>query len=384
MAIEEQPVAWIDVRSITYVAGLMSGNIEAATVKPSDRSRQNVDPRSPRDSASTISVVALAPLRFRLALAGVDCEAFFRSFGVELHLLADADARIPTYALSGIWEAAAEAAKDPWFGLHAAALVKEDTFGTLSYLAVCSGTLGEALRRVSRFFRLLTNAGGYELAVAGEVAAFRFAPSDPAWAASRQLIEFSIAVPYYYAQQHVARPWTAHEISFPHPEPDDTREYVRVFGAPVYFGAGAGTLTFAAELLDAPLKRGEPALAEILERTAAETIDRMPVSTEIARLVREQVIKLLPDGDLSIERIAERLAMTSRTLQRHLRREGTTWRELADDVRRTLATELLRQRDRSIAEIGFVLGYSEPAAFHRAFRRWTGSTPAAWRQRSEP
>jgi AraC-like DNA-binding protein len=127
------------------------------------------------------------------------------------------------------------------------------------------------------------------------------------------------------------------------------------------------------------MPRGDPALLGLLEHQARKALSGMPASETLQDRVRGRLAVGLPQGEVSVEAIARALAISPRTLQRRLSDEQTSFQQVLDDVRREAAELHLRGSVLSIAEISFILGYSESAAFHRAFRRWNRITPQAFR-----
>jgi AraC-like DNA-binding protein len=116
-------------------------------------------------------------------------------------------------------------------------------------------------------------------------------------------------------------------------------------------------------------------LIRTLEEHASNLVRRIPSNMGIGARAAREIATRLREGDVSLAAIARSLAMSERTLQRHLSLEGYTFEGLVDDVRREAAEELLKDSGLSVTEIGYLLGYSGPAAFHRAYKRWTGAAP---------
>ena len=131
-----------------------------------------------------------------------------------------------------------------------------------------------------------------------------------------------------------------------------------------------------------PLQAADEALASIVRRRLDKALAErdLHASGPLSGRVRHMMVQHLGDTTLTPDRVARALAVSRRTLSRHLADEGTSFRNILDDVRREFACALLQDRSLSIGDIAFFLQYSEPAAFHRSFRRWTGRTPRAFRE----
>ena len=134
------------------------------------------------------------------------------------------------------------------------------------------------------------------------------------------------------------------------------------------------------DVLDAPISGADLGLARYLEAYAQALSTGLDTPSTSATRVQDEVLRAMPEGEISAERIARRLGLHARTLQRRLAAEGTTYAAVVERARRTLAERHLAESRLSVGEVAFLLGYSEPSVFHRAFRRWTGQTPAAFRR----
>jgi AraC-like DNA-binding protein len=162
-------------------------------------------------------------------------------------------------------------------------------------------------------------------------------------------------------------------------EPGDAAEYAEVLGCPIRVRAPWSGWALPKAAMNLPLRRRDPALRRWLERQAADILARLPASGDARDEVRSVLSSQLTAGDLRIAVVARRLATTPRTLQRRLLRAGTSFEVLCDDARKEAAQAYLTDTTLSIAEVTYLLGYSEPTAFHRAFKRWHGTTPQAFR-----
>lgn len=174
------------------------------------------------------------------------------------------------------------------------------------------------------------------------------------------------------------------EVRFPHTAPLDISEHQRLFGCKLQFGWERSELVFARDLLDAPLVKADPTLQAILEAQVVSVIEKLPKGEATTDAVRRHLAGELGKGQPTLEQIAPRLHMSPRTLHRRLDDEGTSFRKILSEVRRELASRHLMERRLAIGEIAFLLGFSEPSAFHRAFKRWTGHAPLIYRKLALP
>jgi len=178
--------------------------------------------------------------------------------------------------------------------------------------------------------------------------------------------------------------WAPLEVRFAHVPPADASDHERFFRAPVRFAMGENSFALAADLLALPCTRADAALAALLDRYADERIGRSAGIGRLADRVRSLIEAELRSGEVSATGLSKKLGMSVRSLNRLLATEGTTYQALLDALRHELAARQLGDPRTSVWEVAFQLGYSDLSAFYRAFRRWTGTTPAEFRSRPGP
>lgn len=316
----------------------------------------------------------------------VDLSDELRALGLDAKTLADPERRVDLSVSQRLWEVAAQRSGDPDFGLHAAQAMDLDSLHVLGHLAASSRTLGEALERIVKYSRLLLDGGRTELepsGTRGEVRLFpgcRGLPFTP----SRHVAEFNTATAVVLTRLVTGeKSWAPREVSFHHAAPKSTLEAKRLLGVAPRYGQVEQFLTLTTKSLALPVRVSGPSrLGAYLEGYAQQLVEKLPRDEESlrARVLRSLVTEL-PHGGLTLEAMAKRCAMTGRTLQRRLADEDVTFAELLDEARRQSAERMLSDGQLPLAEISFLLGFQEPSAFHRAFKRWTGKTPLAWRAR---
>jgi AraC-like DNA-binding protein len=298
--------------------------------------------------------------------------------GIDPGALDEAEARVPHVAALALWREAARHAGDDAFGIHVAEEIRPGTFDVLGYAIRASATLGEGLERLVRYHRILHDAAVVVLRVERESASLEHVLPAEAAPLPRQVAEFIVAAWLVVARQATARDFAPVEVSFRHPEPEDLTEHRRLFRAPVRFARATNGLRIQRGLLEAPLVKSDAGLCAVLEQHVRELLDRLPAGTTLSRRVRHAVAAGLSTG-VDCDSVARKMHMSRRTLHRQLAAEGTSFTAVIDDLRRELAIRYLTERRAAIAEIAFLLGFSEASAFHRAFKRWCGRTPAEYR-----
>jgi AraC-like DNA-binding protein len=170
-------------------------------------------------------------------------------------------------------------------------------------------------------------------------------------------------------------------VCFAHPRPADFGEYERTFSpAALRFSAEFYGFSFDAALLGRAVQKADPRLHEIIRQHAEHVLAALPTVQSVTGRVRRLVMAELSGGNPSAAHVARRLGMSTRTLGRSLEEEGTTFKDLLEEVRKRLALRYVASSDFGLAEVALLLGYSQTGPFHRAFRRWTGATPHAYRK----
>ena len=301
----------------------------------------------------------------------------------------DPDAHIPLAMETALWDEAAARTGDPAFGIHTAEGVRPGVFDVMDYVFRTAPTLRAALERLVRYNRLLHDIAVITLVDEGPLTRLEHTLAASGATQSRHAAEFTLAGIVVAAGQMQGTPVTARAVEFRHasPAPAVIAEHRRVFGVTPTFGHAANALTLDSALLDQPLPGADPVLSRVVLRHADDLLAARPAPAETSgNRVRRLVAAALADGSgasATLAAAAAELHMSERSLQRRLADEGLTFDGLLEEVRREMAVRYLSDRKVAIAEVAYLLGYSEPSAFHRAFKRWTGKTPSEIRDRGQ-
>jgi AraC-like DNA-binding protein len=326
-----------------------------------------------------VAVAFLRALLDRAGVAGVDASGVLHAIGVTRATLVDVNGWVPVDAMARAWVLASEQAGGADFGLHAAETLPMGVYGVLEFATMSSPDIGETLQRVARYYRLMGAMSelGLEVGSAGgRVTLLPVVSIEPA--ALRHYHEYTFAFLVTRGRMLGGERVAPSEVRFMHPEPPTgTGEHTRIFRAPVRFGQPMNELYVPRAVMEIPLRAADPASSAILSRTG-ETMLAADAGDALER-VRTAASAAIDAGDARLELIARRLGVGARTLQRRLGAHGTTYARILDEVRREKAQRWVEQGTMSLGEIAFGLGFSEPSAFHRAFKRWTGRTPRDYR-----
>jgi AraC-like DNA-binding protein len=309
--------------------------------------------------------------------AGIPRQALFAAAGID-----DAGARIGFASLCALYEQAARLTGDDAFGLHVGELTAPRMYGSLGYIVANSASLDDALVSLARYQPLWTRAAGVEVRRRRDGASLRYwHKGDVPPEARRQESEQMLAALLVFVRQAAGIALNPTEIRFEHRAPADLGEHRRIFGAPIRFRAAATEIVFAAATLALPIPEADATLARLMREQAqsalAEQGRREPFADQLRDRVKAAILAAEP---VSMSTLAAAMGIGARTLQRRLRRHGLTFRAVAEGARIALARELLAEPGLALARIAFRLGYSQTSAFHRAFRRYAGMTPGAFRR----
>ncbi len=306
---------------------------------------------------------------------GADRRALLAAARIGEDALVDLDGRIPLAAMYDLLEAASAALDDPLLGLRWIASLTLEDLDALGFLMITSPTLRDALERVSRYQRVFNDGERFELEVGEDAAHLAYVPYGPERPAHHLMAQLAFG-DFVVNGGAAVGGLTGARVRLR--ADGDRAEHERMLGVAVELRAPIDEVVVPLEVLERPLPDANPLLHRFFARYAEGMLERLPRPASLAERVEQLLADRLSSGDVDVEAIARSLGMSARTLQRRLAEEHTSFKAAIDSVRRRQAL-LLLDGGAAIAEVAWMLGYSEPSAFHRAFRRWTGRTPEAWR-----
>ncbi len=314
---------------------------------------------------------------------GMSTDALIKAAGIDRALLAEREARIQFEQYQKLWHTAVEQSRDPDFGLHFGEAARDFPAGhLLGAVMMNSPTVGEALRRFSRYHGLMSDAVAPRLESSEEHHCISVQQRTPALRLDRHYNEANLCVILTFARKLCRQPMRLREVRFTHARPADTKEHNRIFDCPTRFGQQANQMLLDGQMLDWPLRHADPDLLVMVEQMAGERLERSTTAPGWEQRAERSILRtLLEGGKPAIEVVALDLAVGVRHLQLQLKDEGTTYQQVLDRVRRELALDYLERQDLTLCEIAFLLGYSDQSAFNHAFKRWTGQSPKDYRGR---
>jgi AraC-like DNA-binding protein len=311
--------------------------------------------------------------------AGAKSDEILQDLDIDRALLSRTDGFIPCAGFARILETTAQRTGDKAFGLHFGARINPKTIGCLAYAVMNSPTVAAAFETAGRYIHLHNEAAQLTFVEDKDLSSWSYALMDLHPAQSRQFVDYGMAAALNVIRAMVGSSWSPREVHFVHQEREIMPAYGEVFRSPVVFACSTNAFVMDTDFCRRPIPAADPNLYRILISYLDDVLSRMPKPDGMVTPIRAAIAQLTKEGGLKLARAAKALGMSPRTLQRQLKQRGLSFAELVEDTRRALALEYLEHRENTLTEIAFLLGYSEVSAFNRAFKRWTGKTPMAYR-----
>jgi AraC-like DNA-binding protein len=313
-----------------------------------------------------------------LASLGLNPAEVLDEVGLQLALFDSPANRISYLARGRLLAHCAQRTACPHFGLLVGQQADLRSFGLLGLLVRTAPDAGAALDQLVRHFHYQARGAVLGLEVDGDLAVLSYASYQPRAAGTDQVGDGAIAIAFNILRELCGRDWMPIELRFAHRKPADVGPFRRFFQAPLQFDAEQYAVLFSASWL----ARGLPATDPDLRRLLQEQIDKLEKQHEddFPEQLRSVLRHALVTGHSGADQIAALFSVDRRTLNRRLNARGTSFRELADEIGFEIARQMLTDSAMQVVQIAEMLGYANASAFTRAFRRWSHSTPARWRE----
>jgi AraC-like DNA-binding protein len=311
---------------------------------------------------------------------GLDTDKIVSPVRAHPATLVDGEGRIPLDIAFRVFDEAPHRTGVGHAGLIAAQHTPQGSLGVMDLLCRASATIGDGLARVHRYYALIDDRTTIEVVPEGGRVRLllRDRTDMPAPRAGREYF-FGLVAERWHALTGTALP--AVEVSWPFPKPQNVDVYREAFGAENLFDQPFNHMLIEADGFRAPVRTADPIVLTYLEGQADAAFARLPRRDAWLDAVRRSIIPALAAHRASLEATARYLAMSPRSLQRRLGEAGVSYQELVDSVRRELGVRLILDGALGIEAIAELLDFSDATSFHRAFKRWTGATPRAYRLR---
>jgi AraC-like DNA-binding protein len=310
---------------------------------------------------------------------GADGDALAERAGMDRGAFVDPDARIPITQLWNLWRVMIEEFPDPDLGLTIGGLSNIRDFGLVGYTILYSPTLAEALHQMARYSRIVNEITPFVIRESSK-GSILVSESFPRFDLMRHPVDIRLAWALTAVREAVGSKITPVETGFPYRRPASIAKHTRLFRSSLKFDQPEASLVFRSEDLSLPVVAGDPVLVRYLDQLADKVLESLEGNTTFSDQVRKEIWSDLSSGKTTLKRVASRLGVSSRSLQRRLTEDSTTFGAELESIRSDMARRLLKDQSLAVCELAFLLGYSEPSSFYRAFRRWEHVSPDAYRR----
>ncbi|WP_238547607.1 AraC family transcriptional regulator [Meridianimarinicoccus roseus] len=259
--------------------------------------------------------------------------------------------------------------------------IRVDDIGVLGLAIKTAPTLRASLERIERYWRVVTDTAVYCLDAGANPALLTFEARTEHHPVLEFRNEGALAGLAHNMRRFVRGDLVLDHVSFRHPCRCDPARYAALFGCPVFFEADRNAIALNPAMLNLPNCLGDAAVSDFLTGHLEREIGSLQADVSVRAALLRRITPALSDGVPQAADIARDMGMSERTLYRRLAAEGLTFRDVLTEAQSSLAKDLLRDSDNSIAEIAFLTGFSEQSTFSRAFKRWFGQAPAQFRHK---
>ncbi len=327
---------------------------------------------------ASILATFILPIAQTLRQYGVDAMALIEEVGIDPATVINSDRRVSAERWFRLLERAVEESGDEAFGLAAAEQLQPAVLHGLGLAWLASDSVYDGLQRLVRFSQVISSAAQLRLLEEGEYIHLEIASLADQLRPVPAATDFAVGVVLRMSRLTLSEYLAPAAMELVRPTPEDPERFEYYLSCRPTYGRGHNRVSFVRSDIVETLATGDPTLARAADEQTELYLSRFLDQTT-ARDVVEKIVHHLPDGPPGQSDIASALNMSNRTLQRKLKEEDTTFKELLQDTRLQLACKYLRQPGRSILETAYLLGFSEPSTFSRAFKRWTGQSPNEFR-----
>lgn len=314
-----------------------------------------------------------------LELEGLNGTDLFADLGLDYSLLSDPDARIPQDQMTRLWQRAVSLTGNPAIGLGMGKVIRPAHFNVVGFSLLSSKTLKDSLARLVRYQRIIGEASDMTLVQTPDSYVLELQIHGDSLPAPTQSHDAALAYLLAFFRWMTGERITPQRVGFAYPQPADVSAYESLFACPLSFSGPRYSIEFSRQVMEAPLATGNETLAQLHDQFAGDYLTRFE-QTRVTHQARQVLCRLLPQGEPKRQAVASALRMSTRTLQRRLQDESTSFQQLLDETRRELAMQFLRQKRMTLLEIAYLLGFADPSNFFRAFKRWFGMPPGQYRE----
>jgi AraC-like DNA-binding protein len=311
---------------------------------------------------------------------GVDVQRLLEAAGIGQCRLENPDERFTADEVSRLWQLAVAWSGDATLGLDRELAARHINFDVLGYALASSPDLRHGFASLKRYMAILSDVASIELVPQDDDAWLVLGSRGFSLPVPRQRYAFGILALIVICQWLTRRPVEPLAVEFTFETPPELARYQEVFRCPLRFGQAWNRLLLPSSVLAEPLPSRNPSLRALHERVLATRMEALD-GASVSRRVSEEIVRQMHLGEPRRDKVAARLAMTDRTLQRRLAAEDTSFQRLMDEARREMACQYLSEKHRTLAQVADLLGFVDQSNLFRACRRWFGEPPGQYRRR---
>ena len=327
-------------------------------------------------SEKTVSMLWVRGLLNAAELIGIEQNKILSKAGVLAQEVGDQAGRLSLDKMVRIWRAGEALSADPLFGFHMGLHLRPTHFQLVAFTMLSSETLSEALEKIMKYQRLISDGGEIDVYPEGDLACLVYKPARSDF--SYHQIDVALVAIVAFTRWLLNKEAVVKKVAVKHANALGIEEYEAFFGSSVTFNSDKNALYFEPQLLQERLPGHDSGLAAMHEQLADSQLQRLSVVSIVGQV--QQILSRPGQMLLSRDEVAQQLAMSGRSLQRKLQEESISFQQIQDQLRHQTALKLLSDADISLAEIAEHLGFAESSTFYRAFKRWEGVTPGEFRQ----
>ena len=330
----------------------------------------------------TVSVGLVKTFMMPASEKGVSKSQLLKAVDLRESDLENDEKRLPCIVLSKMLKAATDLSGDENFPLYSGQQAQAADFSVLGHLIYNSPTIRDAYKIGFRYGHALGEGLEFDYTEDQDYARIIIRIADPAVLDYRRYVmdnfTAKLVASVRLLLQKKANPVAVH---LGHPAPASTAAHEDFFQCDLHFNAEYDQVIWDKAIVDEPILTANPALFQVFEKFVEDIVARIDQDEPLSRRVSRLILAQLKDNEATIDAVSAKMAMGVRTLQRKLRLEGSSFKELLANVRKEIAIYHLSRNILSITQISYALGFSEPSVFHRSFKKWVGITPADYRRR---
>ena len=328
----------------------------------------------------TVSASVAVDVATRLKREGIDPQPVFKETGINPQATQDPYQQVRLDQYTSLLELAAETTKTPALGLELGIHQDPSKWGAFGYVVLNSPTVGEALSNMARFLK--PSQGGTHMAYlkSKNRLGIEYTILHPKVCHKVQDAEFAIAYIKNIVDRLSERQVTPLAVYFEHNPVSDSATYKRLLGIEPHFDQPVNAIFYSSAIGEKVVYSADRQLLAVIKHHLIDMANALPDDFDLIQLVAYHIRQALPSRQCRLEHIARLMATSARTLQRHLNEHGTNFAEVLDNTRRDLAMQYMANPTMEIKEICYLLGFNDPSAYIKSFKKWTGTTPGRYRE----